>query len=159
MVRMPRPRHAPDALLQMPTYALSLLGREAHDRMAASLPAGLRLGHLAVLGALSDQAPSTQRFLAESLKIHPSDIVAIIDDLAARELATRDTDPSDRRRNLVRPTPAGRRLVKTATRRSQRISGELLAGLSQPERQQLEQLLRQALARTIEGTTQLVKDI
>jgi DNA-binding MarR family transcriptional regulator len=134
----------------MPTYALSLLGREAHDRMAASLPSGLRLGHLAVLGALSDEAPLTQRFLAESLRIHPSDIVAIIDDLATRGLATRDTDPADRRRNLVRPTPPGRRLVKAATRSSQQISAELLAGLSQPERRQIEQLLRQALSHTMD---------
>jgi DNA-binding MarR family transcriptional regulator len=130
----------------MPTYALSLLGREAHDRMAATLPRGLRLGHLAVLGALSDHAPRTQRSLADSLRIHPSDMVAIIDDLAARELVSRATDPADRRRNLVGLKPAGRRLVQKSTRDSERISAEILTGLPDNERRRLEQLLRQALS-------------
>jgi DNA-binding MarR family transcriptional regulator len=130
----------------MPTYALSLLGREAHDQMAAALPDGLRLGHLAVLGALADEAPRTQRALAETLRIHPSDVVTIVDDLVARDLASRETDPEDRRRNLVRPTTAGRQLVRRATRDSRRISRELLAALSADERKTVEELLLRALS-------------
>lgn len=143
---VPRPLTPPAALLQMPTYALSLLGREAHDRMAATLPAGLRLGHLAVLGALTDEAPRAQRALADLLRIHPSDMVAIVDDLAARRLVSREADPTDRRRNLVHPTPAARRLVRRATRDSARISAEVLSALNDDERQVVEQLLRRALA-------------
>jgi DNA-binding MarR family transcriptional regulator len=135
----------------MPTYALSLLGREAHDQMAASLPSGLRLGHLAVLGALNDEAPRTQRSLAETLKIHPSDITTIVDDLAARQMVSRDTDPIDRRRNLVDLLPAGRRLVRKATRESQRLTAKILVALSEEERAQVEELLRQALRTPIPG--------
>jgi DNA-binding MarR family transcriptional regulator len=142
---MPRPAIPPATLLQMPTYALSLLGREAHDRMAAALPDGLRLGHLAVLGVLADEAPRAQRALADALRIHPSDVVTIVDDLVARDLASRETDPKDRRRNLVRPTTAGRQLVRRATRDSQRISRELLAALSAEQRTIVEELLRQAV--------------
>src|ERR1700677_4722720 len=98
---MPRPTIPPKALVEMPTYALSLLGRAAHDRMAAWLPEGLRLGHLAVMGALAEGDARTQRELAQLRKIHPSDMVTLIDDLAQRELISRTTDPGDRRRNLI----------------------------------------------------------
>lgn len=143
---MPRPLIPPPALLAMPTYALSLLGREAHDQMAAALPEGLRLGHLAVLGVLADDAPRSQRALAGVLGLHSSDVVGIVDDLAARGLAVRVTDPADRRRNLVRPTPAGRRLLRQSTRDSERISAGLLASLAADERRTVEDLLRRALA-------------
>jgi len=109
------------------------------------LPDGLRLGHLAVLGALADEAPRTQRMLAGTLKIHPSDVVAIVDELVMRDLASRETDPADRRRNLIQPTPAGLRLVEQSTRDSQRISRELLGALSADERKAVELLLRRAL--------------
>ena len=145
---MPRPLVPPSALLRMPTYALSILGREAHDKMAALLPDGLRLGHLAVLGALADEAPRPQRALADTLKIHPSDLVAIVDDLVTRDLASRETDPADRRRNLIRLTRDGQRLLEQSAHDSQRISRELLGALSDREREEVELLLRRALLGT-----------
>lgn len=144
---MSLPANAPDALLEMPTYALSLLGREAHDRLATTLPPGLRLGHLAVLGALSGDGAQTQRAIADLLRIHASDIVSIIDDLVARDMVSREADPDDRRRNLLRIRRAGRQLVKRATRDSRRITDELFSALADQERRHLEQQLRQALAR------------
>jgi len=129
----------------MPTYALSLLGREAHDRMAQWLPAGLRLGHLAVLGALAERDARAQRELSAQLRIHPSDMVTLVDDLARRELISRTTDPADRRRNLIGLTPPGRKLVRQATTASRRIHRELLTALSPPEQEQVQQLLDRAL--------------
>lgn len=142
---MPRPLNPSPTLLRMPTYALSLLGREAHDRMAASLPQGLRLGHLAVMGVLADSEPLAQRELAERLRIHPSDMVEIVDDLASRELASRESDPGDRRRNLIRLTAAGRELVRRAVADSRRINAELLGALPADGRRAVEELLRRAL--------------
>jgi MarR family transcriptional regulator, lower aerobic nicotinate degradation pathway regulator len=130
----------------MPTYALSLLGREAHDRMAAWLPQGLRLGHLAVLGALTEGGARTQRGLSELLKIHPSDMVTLVDDLAQRDLISRTTDPADRRRNLITLTTSGRKLVRQATTQSRRIHRELLSALSRDEQESVRQLLDRALA-------------
>jgi DNA-binding MarR family transcriptional regulator len=129
----------------MPTYALSLLGREAHDQMAAWLPQGLRLGHLAVLGGLTEGDARTQRELSELLRIHPSDMVTLVDDLAQRDLISRTTDPADRRRNLIRLTPSGRRLVRRATTQSRRIHRELLSALSRDEQESVRQLLDRAL--------------
>jgi len=129
----------------MPTYALSLLGREAHDRMAVWLPEGLRLGHLAVLGALTEGEARTQRELSELLKIHPSDMVTLVDDLAKRELISRATDPADRRRNLITLTSSGRKLVRQATTQSRRIHRELLSALSRDEQKSVRELLDRAL--------------
>jgi DNA-binding MarR family transcriptional regulator len=142
---MPRPTIPPESLLQMPTYALSLLGRDAHDRMAGWLPERLRLGHLAVLGSLVDNDARSQRELSELLGIHPSDMVSLVDDLAQRELVSRVTDPSDRRRNLVNLTPGGRKLVREATVQSRRIHREVLSGLSRDEQQSVRELLDRVL--------------
>jgi DNA-binding MarR family transcriptional regulator len=141
----PVKRPIPDTLLAMPTYALSLLGRAARAEMAAALPPGLRLGHLAVLGALVERSPQAQNELAETLSIHPTDLVAILDDLLERKLVTRKPDPGDRRRKLATPTAAGRKLVREATAASERIHDELLAGLSEKQRGQVKSLLRRAL--------------
>jgi len=129
----------------MPTYALSLLGRDAHDQMAAWLPQGLRLGHLAVLGALTEGDAGTQRELSELLKIHPSDMVTLVDDLARRDLISRTTDPADRRRNLITLSSSGRKLVRQATTQSRRIYRELLSALSRDEQESVRQLLDRAL--------------
>lgn len=142
---MPRPTNPPATLMAMPTYALSLLGREAHDRMAASLPSGLRLGHLAVLGALAEGDARAQRELAELLKIHPSDMVTLVEDLSQRGLVVRASDPADRRRNQLRLTRGGRQLVKEATKESRRIHRTLLVNLSGNERESIRQLLDRAL--------------
>jgi DNA-binding MarR family transcriptional regulator len=138
----------PAPLLEMPTYALSLLGREAHDRMAAWLPDGLRLGHLAVLGALADNDARAQRELSELLRIHPSDMVTLVDDLAQRELVSRTTDPADRRRNLISLTRSGRTLVREATTASRRFHRDVLAVLSREERESVQQLLDRAVLGT-----------
>lgn len=129
----------------MPTYALSLLGREAHDRLATWLPAGLRLGHLAVLGALEQGDGHAQRELSELLRIHPSDMVSLVDDLATRGLVSRTSDPADRRRNQIRLTPAGGKLLKAATVESRRIHRTLLAGLSREQQRDVQRLLDRAL--------------
>lgn len=129
----------------MPTYALSLLGREAHDRMAAWLPDGLRLGHVAVLGALTEGEARAQRELSELLRIHPSDMVSLVDDLVTRGLVSRASDPADRRRNQIGLTPAGRKLVRAATVESRRVHRALLAAISSEERQTVQQLLERGL--------------
>ncbi len=138
----------------MPTYAISLLGREARLRMAESLPDGLRLGHLAVLGALAEQSGQSQRALAELLVIHPTDVVGIIDDLLERKLVGREIDPTDRRRKLVHITARGRRLVTRATTASQRAMEEVLSTLPEGDRKTVVALLRDALgSETAAGAT------
>ncbi|WP_187288786.1 MarR family winged helix-turn-helix transcriptional regulator [Microbacterium sp. B19] len=131
----------------MPTYVLSLLGRDARAGMLEALPAGMRLGHLAVLGALADRDSSSQRELGALLALHPTDLVAIIDDLVDRSLAEREVDPADRRRRLVRITPTGQELVAECTTKSVEVVEQLLAGLPRPDQATVMRLLTEAIER------------
>jgi DNA-binding MarR family transcriptional regulator len=113
--------------------------------MAEALPDGLRLGHLAILGALAEESGRSQGALAEMLAIHPTDVVGIIDDLLERNLVWRDIDSKDRRRKLVHITGLGRLLVTRATVASEAAMGEVLSALSEGNRNTVVGLLRQAL--------------
>jgi DNA-binding MarR family transcriptional regulator len=65
-----------------------------------------------------------------------------IDRLAERDLVERVGDPADRRRVVVRLTPAGRALVDDVTVAHLAAEHEILGGLSGRQRRQLADLLR-----------------
>jgi len=69
---------------------------------------GLQRGFYGVLATLVEFGPAAQAEIGRRLRIDPSDMVAIVNELVAAELVTRERDPQDRRRNLVTPTAAGR---------------------------------------------------
>lgn len=70
--------------------------------------AGMQRGFYGVLSTLVEFGPAAQAEIGRRLRIDPSDIVAIVNDLVAEGLVTRERDPQDRRRNLVTATAAGR---------------------------------------------------
>lgn len=77
---------------------------------------GLKVRSYALLGiAAADTRPS-QRELSEFLRLDPSQIVALVDELQAKGLARREPDPRDRRANVVVATEAGLRLFEEARR-------------------------------------------
>ncbi|MGW7327673.1 MarR family winged helix-turn-helix transcriptional regulator [Streptomyces sp. NPDC054840] len=73
--------------------------------------------------------------------MHRSDLVAVINELAARELLKRTPDSEDRRRNVVTLTPPGRRQLRKLEQILTATQAELLAPLSTQEREQLTRLL------------------
>lgn len=106
---------------------------------------GLALVHFAVLSALDDFGALSQQHLADSLDLDKSHLVGGIDHLENRELVRRTQDPTDRRRNRVALTPAGKTLVdelKPVGRQSQR---GFLNALSLAEQELLVSLLRRVL--------------
>jgi DNA-binding MarR family transcriptional regulator len=137
----------PPRLLAMPSYVLSLLGRAARAGSVEAVAAsGPRLGHVAVLAALADFGPSSQRDLGARLRQDPSDVVSLLDDLQRRDLVRRERDPDDRRRHRVSITAAGRRALATAQRAVARREDVLLAALDDRERAELHRLAAKALA-------------
>ena len=54
--------------------------------------------------------------IGERLMVHPTSVTSLVDRLEAQELVERTNDPGDRRRIYVSLTPAGRRVLKSATR-------------------------------------------
>jgi len=132
----------PPSLTALTTYLLSKVGKTARGRLGARLAdRGLRLWHMAVLAALADFGPHAQRDLAARLSIDPSDIVKIIDELAALGYAARDRDPADRRRVQVTLTPQGRTALAELTEEAANVQSELLAPLTPAERATLHTLL------------------
>ena len=136
----------PPALVAMPTYPLSILGRDARrlaaDRLASI---GLRLGHAAVLAAVADFGPCAQRALADRLDVHPSDMVELVEQLTTAGLVRRERDEADRRRYVVRLSEAGRAALARAQALTEQAADDALALLDDADRARLVELARRAL--------------
>ncbi|MFE0463338.1 MarR family winged helix-turn-helix transcriptional regulator [Kitasatospora sp. NPDC058965] len=132
----------PPSLLALTTYLLSRTGKTARARLATRLGARSRtLRQMAVLAALADFGPQVQRELAERLAIDPSDLVKVLDELAALGEVERTRSTADRRRIQVTLTAAGRAALAEQTTEAEQVRDELLAPLSAAERAQLHALL------------------
>lgn len=109
---------------------------------AALAPHGLKARSYSVLAlAAADTRPS-QRELASFLRLDPSQLVSLVDDLQARGLVERRPDPNDRRANVVIATESGRELAEAARADAEAAEHAAHAGLSADDRGQLARLLR-----------------
>ena len=97
----------------------------------------LKPAEFALLHQLDCSGPASQLTLSRALRIHPSNLVGLLDAMQRRGLLDRTRDPDDRRRHLVELTPAGARLLVTAKRAAATAEEELLAPLSPGDRRQL----------------------
>ncbi|WP_153540570.1 MarR family winged helix-turn-helix transcriptional regulator [Actinomadura macrotermitis] len=137
----------PPRLLDITAFVLARTGRIGRARMGAMTDGrGLGLWHLAVLAALDDAAPASQRGLGARLRIDPSDLVEVVGRLADAGLVRRERDPADRRRYVVELTARGRAELDAITAEAARLDAELLAPLDGPERAQLKSMLGRILA-------------
>ncbi|MCP2256248.1 DNA-binding transcriptional regulator, MarR family [Prauserella aidingensis] len=97
---------------------------------AALSDLGLRVRQYSVLALADDSGEGiAQRDLAEELGLDPSQVVALVDELAAAGLVERRPSPTDRRPRLVVATPQGtqvrRRAASSAEGGVQRQMGDL----------------------------------
>src|SRR5215468_1960117 len=106
---------------------------------------GARGYHYRLLATLEQFGPASQAALGRRSGIHLSDMVGAINELADRGLVERAPDPSDRRRNVISLTTAGRRQLRRLEKRLGETQDELLAPLSPAERQRLTELLSRLL--------------
>jgi DNA-binding MarR family transcriptional regulator len=100
-----------------------------------------RRHHYVLLAALDEVGPTSQADLSRRTTVDRSDIVPAINELADRGLVERATDPTDRRRNVVTITTAGRRQLRKLDKLLDNVQDDLLAPLSRDERRQLVDLL------------------
>lgn len=116
------------------------LGSSRANSLLAELD--LKVRSYSVLSlACSGQNPS-QRELADFLRLDPSQIVALVDQLEARGAVTREADPRDRRSKVITATPAGRKLYARAAAIVKEAEEHSLRRLDASEREQLRSLLR-----------------
>jgi len=132
----------PEALPARAGFLLAQLGRAATRSFSDALaPTGLKPPHTAVLVQLRARGAMTQQALGDVLCKDPSNLVALLNDLEEAGLAVRRRDPDDRRRHIVELSRRGATRLERALAAAQ---DELLAGLDEDERAELERLLTRA---------------
>jgi DNA-binding MarR family transcriptional regulator len=134
-------------LLQNTLYLLKLVGVAARERShEAFRPTGLNPQHYAVLSLLDEGARETQATIADALGYDRSHFVGLLDELERKALVERRRDPGDRRRHLVRMTPAGKKTLGQLRAIARQVEKELLAPLDSEKRQTLHALLLELVA-------------
>ncbi|MGW6933032.1 MarR family winged helix-turn-helix transcriptional regulator [Lentzea sp. NPDC054927] len=129
-----------DQLLHLPSYLMLQLVREVR-RLARN---GLRGPHVTVLAFLSEQEAVAQKRISDRVRMDPSDLVSVLDDLERQGFAQRKRDERDRRRFTVSITDAGRQALRERLDAARAHEEELLAPLTSQERVELTTLLRKA---------------
>jgi MarR family transcriptional regulator, lower aerobic nicotinate degradation pathway regulator len=124
------------------------LARVARRSSEAALePTGLRPRHLVVLTILRDRDAMTQVALGEALRLDPTNLVGILNELEQASLLERRRDPVDRRRHIVELSDAGRIALTRAERALASVQDQVLAGLDEDDRVALHALLVRATGR------------
>ncbi|MFD8013020.1 MarR family winged helix-turn-helix transcriptional regulator [Streptomyces sp. NPDC058955] len=142
MTRPEPHERAPDRLRQRASRLLSQLTTRS-DRLVGEGLAGAdaRKWHYAVLASLADGGPASQATLSRRTGIYRSDMVRVLDELTGRHLVDRSPDPSDQRRNIITLTPEGSRRLRRLDQVLDAVHEDLLAPLSEDERDQFLRLL------------------
>jgi DNA-binding MarR family transcriptional regulator len=123
-------------------FLLALLGQEAIRRLRAALTDhDLKPRQFQILDLLADRGPIGQRELGDMTAIDHSILVTMLNPLEADGLVERKRSCSDRRRHVVSVTTAGKRRLASAARAQREAEDALFAGLTEPQRDQLRNLL------------------
>ncbi|WP_426402838.1 MarR family winged helix-turn-helix transcriptional regulator [Streptomyces sp. R-07] len=126
----------------MPTWLVGRVAARGRSLVADAIAAeGLKLMHHAVLAATAEYGPVTQADLGRRLAVDPKDMVGILNHLQQTGLVLRTPDPADRRKNAVTVTPEGTAVLARCGALAETANAELLAPLTQDERNQLMALL------------------
>nr|WP_237728377.1 MarR family transcriptional regulator [Cellulomonas sp. APG4] len=94
-----------------------------------------------VLNVLAGRGEVSQRELGDVLDLDRSTVAGLVARLESRGLAARARVDGDRRRNAVRLTDEGRRVLRETARAAARVDEVLTAALSPAERTELQRLL------------------
>jgi DNA-binding MarR family transcriptional regulator len=134
--------NSPDAEIKRPAFLLAQLGSHAAMRFAERLrDLELSPPDAGILRLLRVAAGLSQQELATKLRIHPSRLVAILDDLEKRKLVERRPNADDRRLYSLHLTKAGVAALEQIGKAAQQHQEALLSALNQQERDQLARLL------------------
>jgi DNA-binding MarR family transcriptional regulator len=132
----------PEELVSSALFLLKRLGMAAKEQSFEAYEAvGLHPYHHSILAVLEEGSRETQGAIADALGYDRGQLVGFLDELEERGLIERRRDPADRRRHVVRMTPAGRKTLTRLRDLSGRLEREFLAPLDDAERSELHGLL------------------
>ncbi|GAA3226326.1 MarR family winged helix-turn-helix transcriptional regulator [Actinocorallia longicatena] len=123
-------------------FRLGTLGSRVAERYAERLrPFGLKPKHAGLLAVLSRGPAASQQDLAGELRVAPSLVVSLADELERLGAVERVRDPHDRRRQVLTLTDGGRALLASCTTAAAHLDAELLAPLTPDQRRALDEAL------------------
>ena len=117
-------------------------------RLRTEAVLGLRPRHLVALTVLRHLGGSTQQALATTLAMDGTNIVGLLNELAAEELIERRRSPEDRRCHLVELTDTGAEQLAKAECALAQVDDEVLGALDASQRETLYHLLQLAATGT-----------
>jgi MarR family transcriptional regulator, lower aerobic nicotinate degradation pathway regulator len=136
----------PLRLQRLPSWQVAQVARRAQRLVEGGLAQeGARRQHFVVLTSLAEQGPASQAALGRRLWIDRSDLHAILNDLEGDGLVARVRDETDRRRNVVELTRAGKAALRRLDKRVDAAQDALLAPLAAAERRELCRLLERVV--------------
>lgn len=126
-----------------PAFLLAQVGAHAAAKFAERMETlGLAPPHAGILRMVQATEGLSQQTLGAELRILPSRLVALIDDLQARQLIERRDHPTDRRSYALYLSDKGRDTLKAIGRAAREHQDALCAALNAGERAQLASLLQ-----------------
>jgi len=96
-------------------------------------PLGITHRQVQILAALAVHGQASQNELAEVMRIEPSGVVRLLDRMERSGWITRESDPEDRRRKIVRPTEKVEPVWRQIKSRGLRARERGLHGLTQEQ--------------------------
>src|SRR4030095_12795678 len=124
-------------------FLLSQVGAHSAEVFAKLIgPLQLTPAHSGIIWMLGRSAGMSQRQLASTLKIHPSRLVALLDELENRGLVERQGHAADRRLYALHLTKKGQTIFEKIMRLTEEHLGLICAALSKKECEQLAGLLQ-----------------
>jgi DNA-binding MarR family transcriptional regulator len=137
----------PERVRALPSWMAAEIARRAQRLVADELAyEGARRPHFTILTSLSEQGAASQADLGRRLWIDRSDLHALVKELERDGLVARVRDESDRRRNVVAITAAGRAALRRLDKRIDAAQRALLEPLSADEQLELRRLLERILS-------------
>ncbi|MGH9720049.1 MAG: MarR family winged helix-turn-helix transcriptional regulator [Bryobacteraceae bacterium] len=126
-----------------PAFLLAQVGAHAAAKFAERLETiGLVPAHAGVLRLVQASEGLSQQALGLELRVLPSRLVVLIDELEKIGLIERRDHPSDRRSHALYLTDKGRETMKAVGRLAREHQDVLCAALNEKERAQLASLLQ-----------------
>ena len=96
-------------------------------------PLGITHRQVQILGALAIHGEASQNELADMMRIEPSGVVRLLDRMERSGWITRESDPADRRRKIVRPTEKAEPVWRQIKERGMRARARGLRGLTEEQ--------------------------